>query len=117
MNNDYKEKYAAKVVSNYQNLELRIMEDIVRRIQKAGEITSTADYQINRLRMLGYSSEDIEKEIKRALNASYPQMFELYDQVIDKEYTRNKDIYEQINGNFIATLETCFKRNKVTEKI
>ena len=101
MNNDYKEKYAAKVVSNYQNLELRIMEDIVRRIQKAGEITSTADYQINRLRMLGYSSEDIEKEIKRALNASYPQMFELYDQVIDKEYTRNKDIYEQINGNFI----------------
>ncbi len=101
MNNDYKEKYAAKVVSNYQNLELRIMEDIVRRIQKAGEITSTADYQINRLRMLGYSSEDIEKEIKRALNASYPQMFELYDQVIDKEYTRNKDIYEQIDGNFI----------------
>ena len=101
MNNDYKEKYAAKVVSNYQNLELRIMEDIVRRIQKAGEITSTADYQINRLRMLGYSSEDIEKEIKKALNASYPQMFELYDQVIDKEYTRNKDIYEQINGNFI----------------
>lgn len=116
MNNDYKEKYAAKVASNYQNLELRIMEDIVRRIQKAGEITSTADYQINRLRMLGYSSEDIEKELKKALDASYPEMFELYDQVIDKEYTRNKDIYEQINAKFIP-FEENYQLQQITDAI
>ena len=77
------------------------MHDIVRRIKKAGEITSTADWQINRLRILGYSSEDIEREIKKALNASYPDMFELYDKVIDWEYVRNKDIYEQINAQYI----------------
>ena len=28
-------------------------------------------------------------------------MFELYDKVIDWEYVRNKDIYEQINAEFI----------------
>ena len=39
--------------------------------------------------------------LKEALNASYPQMFELYDKVIDWEYVRNKDIYEQINAEFI----------------
>ena len=77
------------------------MEDIVRRIKKTGEITSTADWQINRLRILGNSSEDIEKMLKEALDASYPQMFELYDKVIDWEYVRNKDIYEQINAEFI----------------
>ena len=80
---------------------MRIMQDIVRRIKKAGKITSTADWQINRLRILGNSSEDIEKMLKEALNASYPQMFELYDKVIDWEYVRNKDIYEQINAEFI----------------
>lgn len=78
-----------------------ILEDIVRRIKKAGKITSTADWQINRLQIIGYSSEDIEKMIKTALNLSYPEVFELYDKVIDWEYVRNKDIYEQVNAEYI----------------
>lgn len=101
MRDDYENKIASKIAGRYQDLELRIMQDIVRRIKKAGEITSTADWQINRLRILGYSSEDIEREIKKALNASYSEMFELYDKVIDWEYVRNKDIYEQINAEYI----------------
>ena len=80
---------------------MRIMEDIARRIRRSGEITSTADWQINRLRILGYSSEDIEQMLKETLGKSYPEMFELYDKVIDWEYVRNKDIYEQINAEFI----------------
>ena len=101
MRDDYKNQMAGKIAERYQDLELRIMQDIVRRIKKTGKITSTADWQINRLRILGYSSEDIEREIKKTLNASYPEMFELYDKVIDWEYVRNKDIYEQINAEYI----------------
>lgn len=101
MRDDYKEKIASKIAARYISLEERILQDIARRIKKTGEITSTADWQINRLRILGYSSEDIEREIKKVLDASYPEMFELYDKVIDWEYVRNKDIYEQINAEFI----------------
>ena len=101
MRDDYKEKIASKIAARYISLEERILQDIARRIKKTGEITSTADWQINRLRILGYSSEDIEREIKKTLDASYPEMFELYDKVIDWEYVRNKDIYEQINAEFI----------------
>lgn len=101
MNREYKEKLSRQIEKNYSDLEMRIMEDIVRRIKKTGEITSTADWQINRLRILGNSSEDIEKMLKETLDASYPQMFELYDKVIDWEYVRNKDVYEQINAEFI----------------
>lgn len=101
MNRKYKEKLSQQIEKNFSDLEMRIMEDIVRRIKKAGKITSTADWQINRLRILGNSSEDIEKMLKEALEASYPEMFELYDQVIDWEYVRNKDIYEQINAEYI----------------
>ena len=82
MNREYKEQLSRQIERNYSDLEMRIMQDIVRRIKKAGKITSTADWQINRLRILGNSSEDIEKMLKEALNASYPQMFELYDKVI-----------------------------------
>nr|DAT74542.1 MAG TPA: minor capsid protein [Bacteriophage sp.] len=112
MRDEYKNKVVSKIASRYQDLEERIMQDIVRRIQKAGEITSTADWQINRLRILGYSSEDIEKSIKDALNASYLEMFELYDKVINWEYVRNKDVYEQINVKYIP-----FEQNKQLQQI
>ena len=101
MNRDYKEKLSRKIENHFSNLEIRIMEDIIRRINQYGKITSTADWQINRLIALGNSSEDIEKMLKETLEASYPEMFELYDQVIDWEYVRNKDIYEQVNAKFI----------------
>ena len=116
MKDDYKNKLASKIVARYQDLEERIMQDIVRRIVKAGEITSTADWQINRLRILGYSPEDIEQEIKKTLNASYPEMFELYDKVINWEYVRNKDIYEQINAEYIP-FEENGQLKQITEAI
>ncbi len=112
MQDDYKEKIASKIAARYIGLEERILQDIARRIKKTGEITSTADWQINRLRILGYSSEDIEREIKKTLDASYPEMFELYDKVIDWEYVRNKDIYEQINAEFIL-----FENNEQLKQI
>lgn len=107
MHGTYKEKLAGKIVANFSAMELRIMEDIIRRIKKTGEITSTADYQINRLMMLGNSTEDIEKFIKEALEASYPEMFELYDRVLEQEYVRNRDIYEQANAQYIPYEENC----------
>lgn len=112
MNREYKEKLSGQIGKHFFDLEMRIMEDIVRRIQKAGKITSTADYQINRLMILGYSSADIEKMLKEALNASYPEIFELYDKVIDWEYVRNKDIYEQVNEKFIP-----YEENKELQQI
>lgn len=112
MRDDYKEKIASKIAARYIGLEERILQDIARRIKKTGEITSTADWQINRLRILGYSSEDIEREIKKTLDASYSEMFELYDKVIDWEYVRNKDIYEQINAEFIL-----FEKNEQLKQI
>lgn len=112
MRKEYKDQVADKIAARYIGLEERILQDIARRIKKTGEITSTADWQINRLRILGYSSEDIEREIKKTLDASYPEMFELYDKVIDWEYVRNKDIYEQINAEFIP-----YEENKQLQQI
>ena len=107
MRNEYKNRMANKIAAHYVELEERIIQDIVRRIVKTGEVTSTADWQINRLKIIGYSSEDIEKMLKTTLNKSYPEMFELYDKVINWEYVRNKDLYEQVNAEYIP-----FEKNK-----
>lgn len=101
MRGDYKKQLSRQIEKHFSDLEIRIMEDIVRRIRQTGKITSTADWQINRLRILGYSSEDIEQMLKEALAKSYPEIFELYDKVIDWEYVRNKEVYEQVNAEFI----------------
>ena len=107
MKNEYKNRMANKIAAHYVELEERIIQDIVRRIVKTGEVTSTADWQINRLKIIGYSSEDIEKMLKTTLNKSYPEIFELYDKVINWEYVRNKDLYEQVNEEYIP-----FEKNK-----
>ena len=97
----YRDKYADEIEGLFYDLENRIMLDIVRRIKKEGQITSTADYQLNRLTDLGYSSDELESSLKKALKASYSDIWGLYDDIVENEYTRNKTIYEQINGHFV----------------
>lgn len=89
----------------FYGLQDRIMSDVVRRIKKTGEITSTADYQLNRIKILGNSTEFIEDELKELLDAAYPELFALYDKAIDWEYVRNKSLYEQVNGQFMPPEE------------
>lgn len=95
------ERATLRMESIWSEAEQRVIQDIVRRIRKNGKITSTADYQINRLKEMGKSSEEIEKILKDALNATWPEMFKLYDDVYEWEYVRNKDIYEQVNREFV----------------
>lgn len=86
----------------WREAERRIMEDVIRRIRKTGEITSTADYQINRLIEMGKSREEVEWIIKEALGATWAEMFEMYDKVAEWEYVRNREIYEQVNDDFLT---------------
>lgn len=116
MRKEYQDKMVNKITARFTALEDRIMQDIVHRINTTGKITSTADWQINRLKILGYSSEDIEASLKETLNATYPEMFELYDKVINWEYVRNKDIYEQINAEYIP-YEENEQLQQITEGI
>lgn len=83
----------------------RVMEDVIRRIRKTGVLTSTADYQIERMIDMGQTTEWIESEIKRLGKLTNAEIWELYDEALEKEYVRNKAIYEQINANFIPLSE------------
>lgn len=103
------DKALLRLENLWRDAEHRIMADVVRRIEKNGKITSTADYQINRFAEMGKSTEEVEKIIKESLNATYPEMFEIYDNVTEQEYVRNKDIYEQINGHALSDEENKWK--------
>ena len=99
------ETMSLRMEAIWTDAEERIIQDIVRRIKKTGKITSTADYQINRLVAMGKTTEEVEQVLMKALNATYPQMYALYDEVANWQYVRNEDLYLQINSNFIPPEE------------
>lgn len=101
MDESYHSALAAGVEKKYRQLELDIMEDIVRRIRKAGTITDSADWQIQRLVILGNSSQDIEDLIRKAVDGNEEEVRKLYEEVIEKEYTRDRELYEQVGKDFI----------------
>ena len=88
-------------------LEDRIMEDLVMRIKESGEISSTADWRINRLQILGKSKEDIRKELQHLLEFTDSEMDSLYSDVLGKAYLRDKRLYLKTGKKFID-----FKKNK-----
>ena len=101
MDESYSSLLASGVEKQLRALEMSIMEDIVRRIRKAGTITDAADWQIQRLIILGNSTQDIEDLIREAVGGSEEEVRRIYEEVIAREYTRDKSLYEQIGKEFI----------------
>lgn len=101
MDESYHNTLAAGIEKQYRALEMSIMEDIIRRVRKAGTITDTADWQIQRLIILGNSAQDIEDIIRKAVYGNEEEVRRLYMEVIEKEYTRDRSLYEQVGKEFI----------------
>lgn len=83
------EKAAAK-------LEMDIMKDIVRRIKANEDMTSTAEYQINRLRQLGLSDAYIQEQIQTYLKASTQEMNRLFNDVVENQYDKFGPVYDDL---------------------
>ena len=77
-----------------RDLEMQIMEDIVRRIKINGEITRSADWQIYRLHELGMSKREIKKAIADNLDLSKAEIKELYNDILRKGYEWDDSIYK-----------------------
>lgn len=90
------------IVSLFNDLEQTIMLDIIRRLQANNkEITSSADWQINRLYELGKSKEEIKSYIKNTLNLSDEQIDKVFSNVIRSGYARDISLYEAVGKSFI----------------
>ena len=77
-----------------RDLEMQIMEDIVRRIKINGEITRSADWQIYRLHELGMSKREIKKAIADNLDLSKAEIKHLFKDILQKGYEWDDSIYK-----------------------
>lgn len=92
--------------------EMRIMEDIVRRIAINGEVTRAADWQIYRLNQLGESRKTIDEVIKRTLSLSDKKLKNLYEEVIESGYAMDEKLYKATGTEFVP-----FKKNQELQQI
>lgn len=90
-----------------KDLQMRIMLDIIRRIQINGEITAAADWQIHRLQQLGMSKREIKKYIKDALTLTAKEVNHLYKDVLRRGYARDESLYRFKGKPFIPFEENA----------
>lgn len=83
------EKLAVKTGNIFSRLEVRIMQDIIRRVKENGFVTASADWQISRLKQLGESEQMIRQLIQDALGANDAEL----------EYIFSDEVYEQYYGH------------------
>lgn len=116
MKQEYQSILQNGIEKKYIMLEEEIQKDIVRRIQKTGKITSTADWQIQRYMVLGHSTEDVENIIRQTVGGDWADTFRLYDEVIEQEYVRSKALYEQVNAYFVP-YEQNYELQQITNAL
>ena len=92
------ESLSMAIERNARNLEIDIMLDIVRRIKANLDIdqsmTSSADYQIQVLRKMGYSDEFLKKEIQNYLDFSDEEIDRIYNQTTKNLYKQYEDAFD-----------------------
>ena len=90
----------------YRSLQLNIMSDLTGRLKANGEeITSAADWQINRLYELGVSKDEIDSLIQSTLDVSDDEIDRIYDEVVKSGYARNEELYTSKGKEYIPYAE------------
>jgi len=95
------EKLPAEIVKQMNMLQIRIMDDIVRRIRINGFSTASADWQISRLQQLGMAEEDIRKWIRQALNTTEEEVDRIFSDEVYEQYMGHARAYNAHGQPFI----------------
>lgn len=88
------EKIPKGIEKSFSELQIRIMQDIVRRIQANGFSTASADWQTTRLQQLGMSEEQIKAWIRDILNVADEEVDRIYSDDAFEEYMGYRRAYE-----------------------
>lgn len=87
-----------------------LLRDIARRIAQAGELTSTAQYQVWRVQQLGVSQRKIKQEIRRLLKLSHQEIRRIMYQSAQSGYSLDVSRFPYVQA-------LPFEQNAVLQQI
>ncbi len=105
------EKLAVKTGNIFSRLEVRIMQDIIRRVKENGFVTASADWQISRLKQLGESEQTIRQLIQDALGASDAELEHIFSDEVYEQYYGHAHAYE-----LVGVQQIPFEQNEALQR-
>lgn len=87
-----------------------LIQDIVRRVAAAGQLTSTAQYQVWRAQQLGLSQRQLKKELRRLLSLSHREIRRIMYQSAQSGYELDVSRFPQVQA-------VRFEQNAVLQRI
>lgn len=100
-----------------QDFEDSVLEDISRRIAKTAGVTDTAEYQILRMKELGYANDFLENRIAEYTRLSEQEIRQVFfeaAQVSDEFYS---EVYQKAGKDFIPLAENEYVRQLISAGI
>ena len=89
-------------------LEEAIMDEIVERIKETAEITPVIDWLMQRLSIIGAGKVRMKKLIEEALEEAEKQVDDIYQQAIESDYIRAKEIYQAVGRDYLPYSENLW---------
>lgn len=108
---------SARLDSLTQKLEKTILDDICRRIAKAGTVTDTAEWQILRLKEMGEANDVIEKAVSDYTKLSAEEVQQLFHEAAQVSDDFYAEMYTQSGKPFVPVEENPYMQQLITATI
>lgn len=108
---------SARLDSLTQRLEKIILDDICRRIAKAGTITDTAEWQILRLKEMGEANDVIEKAVSDYTKLSAEEVQQLFHEAAQVSDDFYAEMYTQSGKPFVPVEENPYMQQLITATV
>ena len=82
-------------------LELSVMSEIIQRIREVTQITPVIDWLLIRMDAIGKSRKEIKRLLRDGVGSAGLEIDQIYDQAIQSDYIRNKEIYEAAGQDYV----------------
>lgn len=100
-----------------QRLEKTILDDICRRIAKAGTVTDTAEWQILRLKEMGEANDVIEKAVSDYTKLSAEEVRQLFHEAAQVSDDFYAEMYTQSGKPFVPAEENPYMQQLITATV
>ena len=103
---EYLDKLPDRVVELYSDLEIRILEDMARRIVKMGKLTDTAQWQSWKLEQVGAEREFIQYHLQRLTGMTQGEIAGILEEAGEKAISYDDQIYRKAGLNPAAVAKS-----------
>lgn len=93
---DYFEHKADRMIQLYQQLEDFILSDIARRLLKAGDITSTAERLLYKLKQAGESRAAVERKLMELTKMSRQELRKVLQDSVLTSWEDDSEVFEEM---------------------